>query len=192
MVTICLDPQQYHNRMSVVEELRHTAELGYSHMELSPRADWFFWHRYPKADSAMIAEAVTAQQETGVSIHTLVPVFNWSSPDEQERSEQVRNWRRLLEVADGLGCRLVNSELSGDPNSARQSEAALHRSMGSSPRSSSGTGSRSTSRRTRTTSSSATTRPSTSSRAWTCPGSTTSTAARTPSTCPTARATSPG
>lgn len=130
MVTICLDPQQYHNRMTVVEELRHTAELGYSHMELSPRADWFFWHRHPTADSAMIAEAVKAQQETGVSIHTLVPVFNWSSPDEQERSEQVRNWRRLLEVADGLGCRLVNSELSGDPNSARQSEAAFHRSMG--------------------------------------------------------------
>src|SRR5665648_561490 len=80
MVTICLDPQQYHNRMTVVEELRHTAELGYSHMELSPRADWFFWHQHPTADSAMIAEAVKAQQETGVSIHTLVPVFNWSSP----------------------------------------------------------------------------------------------------------------
>ena len=55
--------------------------------------------------------------ETGVSVLTLVPVFNWSSPDEQERQAQVRNWRRLLEIADGLDCRTIVSELSGDPTS---------------------------------------------------------------------------
>lgn len=129
MVTICLDPQMYHSRMSVADELRHAAELGFEHVELSPRADWFFWHRYPKADSAAIAEVNQVQRETGVDIHTLVPVFNWSSPDEQERTNQVRNWRRLLQIADALGCRLVNSELSGDPNLPRQCEAAFYRSM---------------------------------------------------------------
>ena len=36
-----------------------------------------------------------------------MPVFNWSSPDEQERRAQVRNWRRLLEIADGLECRTI-------------------------------------------------------------------------------------
>jgi myo-inositol catabolism protein IolH len=129
MVTICLDPQMYHSRLSVADEVRKAAELGYRHVELSPRADWFFWHRYPKADSAAIADVLAAQKETGTSIHTLVPVFNWSSPDEAERQAQVRNWRRLLEIADALGCRLVNSELSGDPHRPGASEAAFYRSF---------------------------------------------------------------
>lgn len=119
----------YHSRMSVADEVRHAAALGFEHVELSPRADFFFWHRYPKADRAAIAEVLAAQRETGTRIHTLVPVFNWSSPDEQERQAQVRNWRRLLEIADALGCTLVNSELSGDPNRPGASEHAFYRSM---------------------------------------------------------------
>lgn len=129
MTTICLDPQMYHSRMSVADEVRHAAKLGFQHVELSPRADWFFWHRYPKVDKEAIAEVNRVQKETGTSIHSLVPVFNWASPDERERQDQVRNWRRLLEIADDLGCRLVNSELSGDPNRPRESEAAFYRSM---------------------------------------------------------------
>src|SRR5919206_116149 len=36
----------YHATMSVADQLRKTADLGYEYVELSPRADWFFWHRY--------------------------------------------------------------------------------------------------------------------------------------------------
>ena len=104
----------------MADELRKAADLGYEHLELSPRADWFLWHRYPKADDAAIAEARKAMAETGVRIHTLVPVFDWSSPDEQERRAQVRNWRRLLEIAAELECPIVNSELSGDPRDPRR------------------------------------------------------------------------
>ena len=99
MVKIALDTHMYHASMSVADQLRKTADLGYEYVELSPRADWFFWHRYPKADDALIAETKKAMAETGVKIHTLVPVYNWSSPDEQERRAHVRNWRRLLEIA---------------------------------------------------------------------------------------------
>jgi myo-inositol catabolism protein IolH len=59
----------------------------------------------------------------------LVPVFNWSSPDEQERQAQVRNWRRLLQIASELECPLVNSELSGDPTDPVRSEHAFYKSM---------------------------------------------------------------
>ena len=116
MVKIALDTHMYHASMSVADQLRKTADLGYEYVELSPRADWFFWHRYPKADDALIAETKKAMAETGVKIHTLVPVYNWSSPDEQERRAHVRNWKRLLEIAADLECPIVNSELSGDPN----------------------------------------------------------------------------
>src|SRR5438445_7473756 len=102
MVKIALDPAMYHATMPVADEVRKAADLGYEYLELSPRQDWFFWHHYPKADTTAIAEAKQALKETGVGMATLVPVFNWSSTDEQERQAQVRNWRRLLEIAHEL------------------------------------------------------------------------------------------
>ena len=127
MVKIALDPAMYHADLSVAEEVRKAADLGYQYLELSPRADWFFWHRYPKADDAAVAEVNQAAKETGVAILTLVPVFNWSSPDEQERQAQVRNWKRLLEIADGLDCRLVVSELSETALSTRACRFCISR-----------------------------------------------------------------
>ena len=64
-----------------------------------------------------------------MKIETLVPVFNWASADEQERQAQVRNWRRLLEIAAELECPIVNSELSGNPNDPVRSEHAFYLSM---------------------------------------------------------------
>ena len=129
MTKIALDPAMYHSELSVADELRRAADLGYGYLELSPRPDWFFWHRYPKADRAAIAEVRKAEKETGVRILTLVPVFNWSSPDQTERAFQVRNWRRLLQIANELELDLVNSELSGDPNRPLQSEHSFYLSM---------------------------------------------------------------
>lgn len=126
---IALDPAMYHAELSVADEVRRAAELGYRYLELSPRADWFFWHRYPKADREAIAEVRKACADTGVEISSLVPVFDWSSPDEQERHAQVRNWRRLLQIAADLDVPVVNSELAGNPNDARRSEHAFYRSM---------------------------------------------------------------
>jgi myo-inositol catabolism protein IolH len=129
MVKIALDPAMYHVDLSVADEVRKAAELGYEHLELSPRPDWFFWHRYPKADDDAITEVKQACKETGVAMTTLVPVFNWSSPDEQERQAQVRSWKRLLEIATELEVPTIVSELSGDPNEPQRSEHAFYRSM---------------------------------------------------------------
>jgi myo-inositol catabolism protein IolH len=129
MVKIALDPAMYHVDHSVADEVRKAADLGYEYLELSPRPDWFFWHRYPKADDDAIAEVRKASSETGVSVVSLVPVFNWSSPDEQERRAQVRNWKRLLEIADALDVRTIVSELSGDPADPLRSEHAFYASM---------------------------------------------------------------
>jgi myo-inositol catabolism protein IolH len=119
----------YHAELSVPDEIRKAAELGYEYVEMSPRADFFFWHRYPKADDSAIADINKAMKETGVRICSLVPVFNWSAPDEQERAAQVRNWKRLLEIADSLEVPIVMSELSGDPNDPRRSEQSFYRSI---------------------------------------------------------------
>lgn len=102
MVDIALDPNMYYCSMSTADTLRKAAGLGFRYVELSPNEEFHFWHRYPKADDAFVTEMRKAVRETGVTIRTLNPVFNWSSPDEAERRNQMRNWRRLLELADQL------------------------------------------------------------------------------------------
>ena len=129
MVDIALDPNMYYASMSTADTLRKAGELGFRYVELSPNAEFHFWHRYPKADDDFVAGLNKAQDETGVTIRTLNPVFNWSSTDETERQAQLRNWRRLLELADQLDVREITSEFSGNPNTPRECEAQWYRSI---------------------------------------------------------------
>lgn len=129
MVRIALDPNMYYRSMSTAQTLFKAKELGFNYVELSPNEEFHFWHHYPKADDEFVAGLVRAQRDSGVSIATLNPVFNWSSPDEMERQAQVRNWRRLLELADQLDVRTIVSEFSGDPNQPRRCEQQWLRSM---------------------------------------------------------------
>jgi myo-inositol catabolism protein IolH len=129
MVDIALDPNMYYASMSTADTLRKAAELGFEHVELSPNTEFHFWHRYPKADREFIADLKKTSAETGVTIRTLNPVFNWSAVEEQERTAQVRNWRRLLQLADELGVREIVSEFSGNPNTPLQCEHQWYRSI---------------------------------------------------------------
>ena len=129
MVKILLDPSMYHPHLTVAEELQKAADLGYQYIELSPRADFHEWHHYPKVDDAEIARVKKAMAATGVKIWSFNPVFNWASPDEQEREHQVRNWKRLLEIAEELEVPLIATEYSGDPNQPVRSEGQFYKSM---------------------------------------------------------------
>ena len=129
MVDIALDPNMYYMTMSTADTLRKAAELGFRYVELSPNNEFHLWHHYPKADRAFIEDLRKAEKDSGVEVRTLNPVFNWSSPDEAERMAQVRNWRRLLELADALDVRDIVSEFSGDRNRASRSEQQWYRSI---------------------------------------------------------------
>ncbi len=129
MVKILLDPSMYHPQLSVSEECFKAADLGYQYIELSPRADWHEWHHYPKVDDLEISRVKKAMATSGVKIETFNPVFNWSSPDEQERQAQVRNFKRLLEIADALEVPMIATEYSGDPNRALASEHQFYKSI---------------------------------------------------------------
>lgn len=129
MVKIALDPNMYYAQMSTAETLHKARDLGFNYVELSPNEEFHLWHHYPRADDELVADLRKAEKETGVKILTLNPVFNWSSPDEVERQAQVRNWRRLLQLADQLDVRSIVTEFSGDPNRPRESEMQWHRSI---------------------------------------------------------------
>jgi myo-inositol catabolism protein IolH len=105
------------------------AELGYEHIELSPREDFLPFFVHPRADRAAIAAFKKALASAGVSVATVLPLYRWSGPDEDERQAAVRYWRRAIQVAVDLGCRVMNSEFNGRPEAAAASEAQFWRSL---------------------------------------------------------------
>src|SRR5262245_23655140 len=105
------------------------AELGYRYLELSPREDFLPFFVHPRADRASIAALRTAASSAGVEIASILPLYRWSSPNEDERQAAVRYWKRAIEVAVELGCSVMNSELSGRPEDPHRSESQLWRSL---------------------------------------------------------------
>lgn len=105
------------------------ARIGYKYIELSPREDFLPFFVHPRADRARIAEFRSALTSTGMRLSSVLPLYRWSSPDEDERQAAVRYWRRAIEITVELGCTVMNSEFSGRPEQAAASEAQFWRSM---------------------------------------------------------------
>jgi myo-inositol catabolism protein IolH len=125
---VALDP--YMLRDVALEELPGVvAELGYSHIELSPREDFLPFFLHPRADRAAIANFKAALAGAGVSLSSVLPLYRWSGPDEEERQAAVRYWKRAIQVTVDLGCQVMNSEFNGRPEAAAASEAMFWRSV---------------------------------------------------------------
>jgi myo-inositol catabolism protein IolH len=105
------------------------AELGYERIELSPREDFLPFFLHPRADRHTIAGFRKALAGAGVSVSSVLPLYRWSGPDEDERQAAVRYWKRAIQVAVDLDCRIMNSEFNGRPEAAGASEAQFWRSM---------------------------------------------------------------
>jgi myo-inositol catabolism protein IolH len=105
------------------------ADLGYEYIELSPREDFLPFFLHPRADRATIASFKKALAGAGVSVATVLPLYRWSGPDEDERQAAVRYWKRAIQVAVDLDCRVMNSEFNGRPEAAAASEAQFWRSL---------------------------------------------------------------
>ncbi|MFD4248187.1 sugar phosphate isomerase/epimerase family protein [Amycolatopsis thermoflava] len=125
---IALDPYMLRH-LPMREMVRTVADIGYDHIELSPRADFMPFFLHPRADDDKVAELKSVLAETGVRLASVLPLYKWSSPDESERQAAVRYWKRMIEVTAELGCPLMNSEFNGRPEKAAESEAAFWRSM---------------------------------------------------------------
>jgi myo-inositol catabolism protein IolH len=127
-MTVALDP--YMLRQVPLTELPGVvAELGYEQIELSPREDFLPFFLHPRADRASIASFKAALAGAGVSVSSVLPLYRWSGPDEDERQAAVRYWKRAIQVTVDLGCQVMNSEFNGRPEAAARSEAQFWRSM---------------------------------------------------------------
>ena len=105
------------------------AELGYQHIELSPRDDFLPFFLHPRVDRAGVAAFRRALAAADVSVASVLPLYRWSGPDEAERRAAVRYWKRAIQITAELGCEVMNSEFNGRPEAAAASEAQFWRSM---------------------------------------------------------------
>jgi myo-inositol catabolism protein IolH len=113
----------------LLELPRVVADLGYRHIELSPRDDFLPFFLHPRASSADVAAFKRELAAAEVSVASVLPLYKWSGPDEDERQAAVRYWKRAIEITSDLGVAVMNSEFNGRPEAAPTSEAQFWRSM---------------------------------------------------------------
>ena len=139
---IALDPYM-HRHLSLEELPRKVAELGYEWIELSPRADFLDWWVAPRVYPERLRSFKKALSDHGVKIASLLPMYRWASPHEDERQAAVGYWKKAVQVAVDMGVDTMNSEFGRGPSpdrghsanccggrfTAETSEAAWWRSM---------------------------------------------------------------
>jgi myo-inositol catabolism protein IolH len=125
---IALDPYMLRDR-PFVEVCQIAAEIGYDAIELSPRPDFIPFFTHPRADRARVAEFRSALRETGMRLASILPLYRWSGPDEDERQAAVRYWKRAIQLCVEVGCTTMNSEFNGRPDQPARSEGQFWRSL---------------------------------------------------------------
>src|ERR1700754_4996619 len=106
---IALDPYMF--RSTPLAKLPGlVADLGYSYIELSPRDDFMPFFLHPRADQAQIAAFSRSLPAAGVQVASVLPLYHWSGPDEDERQAAVRYWKRAIQITADLGADTMNSE----------------------------------------------------------------------------------
>jgi myo-inositol catabolism protein IolH len=125
---VALDPTMFRD-VPVADIPGLVADLGYEYVELPPHADFLPFFNHPRADRVAIGRLKQNLTAAGVKIAAVLPLYKWSSPDEDERQAAIRNWKRAIQVTVDLGCQVMNSEFSGRPEAAAASEAQFYRSL---------------------------------------------------------------
>ena len=125
---IALDPTMF--RHTPLPELpKLVAGLGYEWIELSPREDVLPFFRHPRIDDDMLRKFRRELDAAGVGIASVLPLYRWSGPDEEEREAAVRYWKRAIEITSLLGVEVMVSEFNGRPEQSSRSEGKFFKSM---------------------------------------------------------------
>ncbi|MBX5447651.1 MAG: sugar phosphate isomerase/epimerase [Acidothermus cellulolyticus] len=125
---IALDPYMFRS-VPLTDLPGVVADLGYDAIELSPRDDFLPFFVHPRADRDTIKRFRKALTSAGLRLASILPLYRWSGPSEDQRAAAVRYWRRAIEIAVELECRVMNSEFNGRPEEPERSEAQFWRSM---------------------------------------------------------------
>ena len=125
---LALDPYMF-REVPLLQLPALVAELGYEWIELSPREDFTPFFNHPRVDDGTVKRFRTALADAGVGVSSMLPLYKWSGPDEDERQAAVRYWKRAIEIASLLGVDTMNSEFNGNPRQPEVCERMFWRSM---------------------------------------------------------------
>ncbi|MDX6260287.1 MAG: myo-inositol catabolism protein IolH [Kribbellaceae bacterium] len=125
---LSLDPYMFRST-PLLELPALVASLGYEWLELSPRDDFLPFFNHARVDDAGVAAFKRELRAAGVGVSSVLPLYKWSGPDEDERQAAVRYWRRAIRITADLGVDVMNSEFNGRPEQAARSEAQFWRSL---------------------------------------------------------------
>ncbi|MFB9375934.1 sugar phosphate isomerase/epimerase family protein [Kineococcus gynurae] len=129
MVKIALDPTPYHSTHELLDFFDVAAAAGYDWLQLTPHPDLSPFFTHPRADADLLRRLRKRSADSGVGISSLLPVQRWSWPEENLRVAAVRNLKRVLQIAADLDVAVINTEFSGRPERAEESEAGFLRSV---------------------------------------------------------------
>jgi myo-inositol catabolism protein IolH len=125
---LALDPYMF-REVPLLQLPALVVELGYEWIELSPREDFTPFFNHPRVDDGTVKRFRTALADAGVGVSSMLPLYKWSGPDENDRQAAVRYWKRAIEIASLLGVDTMNSEFNGNPREAAACERMFWRSM---------------------------------------------------------------
>ena len=121
---VAIDPYMF--RTTPLLELPGVvADLGFEHIELSPREDLTPFFLHPRIDDAGVKAFKKALDAAGVKVAAHLPLYRWSGPDEDERQAAVRYWKRAIQITVDLDCHVMNSEFNGRPEQASLSRGQV-------------------------------------------------------------------
>ncbi|MCI2266595.1 sugar phosphate isomerase/epimerase family protein [Sediminivirga luteola] len=129
MVKIALDPTPFHATHDFLDFPDVAARLGYEHLQITPHPDFMPFFGHPRADDAYVAQLKKRAADAGIGLSSLLPVHRISWPEENLREAAVRYWKRIIRIAEQLEIPVINTEFSGRPERAEESEAGFYRSM---------------------------------------------------------------
>ena len=123
-----LDPHMIRH-LSLEDTVRKVAELGYDHIEMSPRPDFLSWWTRPKLYPERIKSFKRALRDNNLGLASLQPMYRWASPYPDEWEVAIDNWKRAIEFAVELECPLFVSEFGrgGSPDRSLNDRSGLHR-----------------------------------------------------------------
>ncbi len=126
---IAFDVDVLARAMNINDMVHQVADWGYKYIEQSPHPRINPFYKHPLFSRETEAEYRKALKDTGVELSSFIVVYRWSGPTELQREHAVANWKRILEIADSMGVRVINTELSGDPHQQEICNGMWFRSM---------------------------------------------------------------
>lgn len=126
---IAFDVDVLAKQMDINRMVHQVADWGYHYIEQSPHPRINPFYKHPLFSKECELEYRKALKETGVELSSLIAVYRWSGPTNEQREIAVTNWKRLIQIAASLGVQVINTELSGDPNQQELCNGMWFRSM---------------------------------------------------------------